>query len=305
MRVAKVTQQAEGTRRIRMTWPMSVVRRQCVPRVAAVVALAAWYCGWEMWAVMMAWNERGLFRSMALEFTIGNTLPFTIGVLVAVTAACALLEFRPFIGTGVSRGEYLRSTMLTNAAMAGVAALLLTVLEWGTRPGTPWVMHLNISDEASGLAHSPYSVFGPIRYYMGYATLRRESNYAVLWLTTALTLLAAVMIGQCLGELVAHFNALSWVAVGVMAVWAVLFAADTLNLLRGTALAQALRWLEQAVQGNVWVWHRVKPYGYNQAFSIWPQLAFVAAVWLIGGGLCTLLVRRREIPRLQILPVLW
>ena len=40
MRVAKVTQQAEGTRRIRMTWPMGVVRRQCVPRVAAVVALA-------------------------------------------------------------------------------------------------------------------------------------------------------------------------------------------------------------------------------------------------------------------------
>lgn len=303
MRVTTAIEPDRGERRIRMTWPMSVVRRQCVPRIVAMAILVVWCGWWEAWSMAMAWREQWPFGSMFT--TIGDTLPLAIGILVVAAAACSLLEFRPLVGAGVSRGEYLRLTMLANAAMAGVTALLLTVLEWATRPGTPWVLHLNVSDAASELAHSPYSVFGPIRYYMGYATLRRESNYAVLWLTTALTLLAAVMIGQCLGELVAHFNALSWVAVGVMAVWAVLFAADTLNLLRGTALAQALRWLEQAVQGNVWVWHGVKPYGDNLAYSIWPQLAFVAVVWLVCGGLCVLLVRRREIPRLQILPVLW
>ena len=301
MRVTNVTERAEGTRRIRMTWSGDAMRRQCAPRIAAMVALAAWYCWCEAWSTAVAWGVQWPYGSM----TTSDMLPTAVVVLAVAAALCSLLGFRPLVGAGVSRAEYLCSTTSANAVMAGATALLLTVLEWATRPGTAWMLHLNVAKTASEMARSPYSVFGPIRYFMGHATLRNDTNYAVLWLTTMLTLLAAVMIGQCLGELVARFNALSWVAFGVLAVYAVLFAAAALNSVRGTAVARALRWLEQAVQGNVWAWHGVEPYGYNLAYSIWPQLAFVAALWLIGGGLCVLLVRRREIPRLQILPVLW
>ena len=40
MRVTNVTERAEGTRRIRMTWSGDAMRRQCAPRIAAMVALA-------------------------------------------------------------------------------------------------------------------------------------------------------------------------------------------------------------------------------------------------------------------------
>ena len=82
MRVTTAIEPDRGERRIRMTWPMSVVRRQCVPRIVAMAILVVWCGWWEAWSMAMAGREQWPFGSMFT--TIGDTLPLAIGILVVI-----------------------------------------------------------------------------------------------------------------------------------------------------------------------------------------------------------------------------
>ena len=64
MRVTTAIEPDRGERRIRMTWPMSVVRRQCVPRIVAMAILVVWCGWWEAWSMAMAW------RTMAIRIHV-------------------------------------------------------------------------------------------------------------------------------------------------------------------------------------------------------------------------------------------
>lgn len=229
---------------------------------------------------------------------------------------------------GVGRGVYCWTQMLANLCFAFACSAVVTFgFTLTPNRDADILITFRVGRDLQWLACTPPSdAFGRLRFLNrdrggSYAYMRSGSDYAanpmMLFLAVFLLVASAVILGQCVGELLARVNRYGTIALVASA--CVAWAARPWLMNRSATDVNPVIWkLLEALHGRwclMWREGQAAPaamYGtsnerlvYDQAYTFWPMIALFAGVMVFGNLLCWLLIRHREARVPQLVPVWW
>lgn len=252
----------------------------------------------------------------------------TLAMGAVVAAVLAASGFRSLISMGVGRGVYCWTQMLANLCFAFACSAVVTFgFTLTPNRDADILITFRVGRDLQWLACTPPSdAFGRLRFLNrdrggSYAYMRSGSDYAanpmMLFLAVFLLVASAVILGQCVGELLARVNRYGTIALVASA--CVAWAARPWLMNRSATDVNPVIWkLLEALHGRwclMWREGQAAPaamYGtsnerlvYDQAYTFWPMMVLFVGVMIFGNLLCWLLIRRREVRVPQLLPVWW
>lgn len=297
--------------------------RQLAARCAVlVVYVLAGYCVPWLWGLVLGLASGGYY---VVEYhVLGPTL--AMGAVVAAVLAAS--GFRSLISMGVGRDVYCWTQMLANLCFAFACSAVVTFgFTLTPNRDADVLITFRVGRDLQWLACTPPSdAFGRLRFLNrdrggSYAYMRSGSDYAanpvMLFLAVFLLVASAVILGQCVGELLARVN--RYGAIALVASACVVWAARPWLMNRSATDVNPVVWkLLEALHGR-WclMWREGQAasaaiYGtsnerlvYDQAYTFWPMIALFAGVMVLGNLLCWLLIRHREARVPQLVPVWW
>ena len=297
--------------------------RQLAARCAVlVVYVLAGYCVPWLWGLVLGLASGGYY---VVEYhVLGPTL--AMGAVVAAVLAAS--GFRSLISMGVGRDVYCWTQMLANLCFAFACSAVVTFgFTLTPNRDADVLITFRVGRDLQWLACTPPSdAFGRLRFLNrdrggSYAYMRSGSDYAanpvMLFLAVFLLVASAVILGQCVGELLARVN--RYGAIALVASACVVWAARPWLMNRSATDVNPVIWkLLEALHGR-WclMWREGQAasaaiYGtsnerlvYDQAYTFWPMIALFAGVMVLGNLLCWLLIRHREARVPQLVPVWW
>lgn len=298
--------------------------RQLAARCVVLMAyvLVGYGVPW-LWGLVLGLASGGYY---VVEYhVLGPTL--AMGAVVAAVLAAS--GFRSLISMGVGRGVYCWTQMLANLCFAFACSAVVTFgFTLTPNRDADILITFRVGRDLQWLACTPPSdAFGRLRFLNrdlggSYAAMRTgvrgdTANPMLLFLAVFLLVASAVILGQCVGELLARVNLYGTIALVASA--CVAWAARPWLMNRSATDVNPVIWkLLEALHGRwclMWREGQAAPaamYGtsnerlvYDQAYTFWPMMVLFVGVMIFGNLLCWLLIRRREVRVPQLLPVWW